>query len=253
MQYAHLLDVDDIRTVATHQTAGIHTVVCDGLHLTAQHVTCNGTAALVEHIDIIVFCLDVIKVVEFHGQLQIAVVVHQVDDLGVLGHHLVVRLHRVALGEHKAALRVFQQDSQYCDGVRHSQSDKGDKDAFGIEIAETVVGGSDFKIGDEGVAHRDNHDLEKQPQEVEPEGEMPALSDDPVHQHAAQNQEHGACPYESRRDEEIVASSHLKPCRFREGDVCGEKHQCEQRRDDDIKHLADGFRQAFRRLGYQSL
>ncbi len=87
-----------------------------------------------------------------------------------------------------------------------------------------MVGGMNLKIGDQGVAHRDDHDFYKQPKKVEPEGEMSAFSDDPIHQHTAQRQKHGACPYESRCDEKIVASAHLKPCRFREGDIGGQKH-----------------------------
>ena len=161
MEHTYFLDVDDIGSVAAHQTAGIHAIICDGLHFAAEHITCDGAAALVKHIDIVILSLDVIQIVELDGQLQIAVIVHQVDDLGVFGHYLVVRLHRVALGEHKALSRVFQQDGQYGDGVRHRQSDKGDENAFGIEIAETMVGGSDFEVGNQRVAHRDDHDFEE--------------------------------------------------------------------------------------------
>ena len=81
---------------------------------------------------------------------------------------------------------------------------------------------------------------------------MSAFSDDPVHQDTAQCQKHHAGAYESGGDEEIVAFTHLEPCRFRERDVGGQKHQSEQRRDDDIKQLSDGFCQTFRRLRYQS-
>lgn len=252
VQHAHLLDVDDIGTVAAHQTAGIHAVVGDGLHLATQHVARNSTAALIEDIDIIVLRLDVVEVVELDGQLQVAVVVHQVDDLGVLGHHFIVRFHRVALGEHEALSCVFQQDRQYGNGVRHSQGDKGDEDALRKEIAETVVGGADLEIGNQSVDHRDDHDFEEKPEEIEPKGEMPALSDDPIHQQSAEYQEHGASAYKSGGDEEIVSSSHLEPCRFRERDVSRQKHQREQRRDNDIEHLSDGFGQALRRLRYQA-
>ena len=81
---------------------------------------------------------------------------------------------------------------------------------------------------------------------------MSALSDDPIHQQSAEYQEHGASAYKSRGDEEIVSSSHLEPCRFRERDVSRQKHQREQRRDNDIEHLSDGFGQALRRLRYQA-
>ena len=94
--------------MAAHQTTGIHAVVGDGLHLATQHVARNVAATLVKHIDVVVLRLDVIEVVQFDRQFQVAVVVHQVDDFGVLGHHLVVRFHRVALGEHQALSRVFQ-------------------------------------------------------------------------------------------------------------------------------------------------
>ena len=102
------------------------------------------------------------------------------------------------------------------------------------------------------MTHRDDHDFEEKPQEIEPKGEMPALSDDPVHQQSAEYQEHGASAYKSSSDEEIVSSSHLEPCRFRERDVSRQKHQREQRRDNDIEHLSDGFSQALRRLRYQA-
>ena len=81
---------------------------------------------------------------------------------------------------------------------------------------------------------------------------MPALSDDPIHQHSAEYQKHSSCTYKSGGDEEIVSSSHLEPCCFRERDVSRQKHQREQRRDDDIEHLSDGFGQALRRLRYQA-
>ena len=81
---------------------------------------------------------------------------------------------------------------------------------------------------------------------------MPALSDDPVHHHSAKDQKHSTRPDESGGDEEIMATSHLKPSRFRKRDVCGQEHQGEQRRDNHIKHLPDGFCQAFRRLSYQA-
>ena len=102
------------------------------------------------------------------------------------------------------------------------------------------------------MTHRDDHDFEEKPQEIEPKGEMSALSDDPIHQQSAEYQEHGASAYKSGGDEEIVSSSHLEPCRFRERDVSRQKHQREQRRDDDIEHLSDGFSQALRRLRYQA-
>ena len=81
---------------------------------------------------------------------------------------------------------------------------------------------------------------------------MPALFDDPIHHHSTENQKHSARPDESGGDEEIMATSHLKPSRFRKRDVCGQKHQGEQRRDNHIKHLPDGFCQALRRLRYQA-
>ena len=102
------------------------------------------------------------------------------------------------------------------------------------------------------MAHRDDHDFEEKPQEIEPKGEMSALSDDPIHQQSAEYQEHGASAYKSGGDEEIVSSSHLEPCRFRERDVCGQKHQRKQCRDDYVEHLPDGFSQALRRLRYQA-
>ena len=102
------------------------------------------------------------------------------------------------------------------------------------------------------MAHCDDHDFEEKPQEIEPKGEMPALSDDPVHQQSAEYQEHGASAYKSGGNEEIVSSSDLEPCRFRKRDVSCQKHQREQRRDNHIKYLPDGFCQALRRLRYQA-
>ena len=81
---------------------------------------------------------------------------------------------------------------------------------------------------------------------------MPALSDDPIHQYTAQGQEQHTRTDKSGRDEEIVAFANLEPCCFRKRDVCGKKYQREQRGDDNIEHLADGFCQTFRRLCYQS-
>ena len=81
---------------------------------------------------------------------------------------------------------------------------------------------------------------------------MPALFDGPIHHHSAENQKHSASPDESGSDEEIMTTSHLKPSRFRKRDVCGQEHQGEQRRDNHIKHLPDGFCQALRRLRYQA-
>ena len=115
-----------------------------------------------------------------------------------------------------------------------------------------MVGGLDFKIGNQRVAHRNDHDLEKKPKKVKPKGEMTALSDDPVHQDATQCQKHHARAYKCRSDEEIAAFAHLKPCRFRKRDVCGQKHQRKQGRDGDIKHLSDRFGQTLRRLRYQA-
>ena len=60
VQDAHLLDVDDIGAVATHQAAGIHAVVGNGLHLAAQHIAGNVAASLIKHVDIVVLCLDII-------------------------------------------------------------------------------------------------------------------------------------------------------------------------------------------------
>lgn len=102
------------------------------------------------------------------------------------------------------------------------------------------------------MAHRYNHDFEEKPQEIEPKGEMPAFSDDPIHQHSAEDQKHSACTYKSSSDKEIVSSTHLEPCSFRERDVCRQKHQRKQCRDDYIEHLPDGFSQALRRLRYQA-
>ena len=102
------------------------------------------------------------------------------------------------------------------------------------------------------MAHRDNHDFEEKPKKIEPKGKMSAFSDDPVHQQSAEYQEHGASAYKSGGDKEIMSSSHLEPCRFRERDVSRQKHQRKQRRDNHIKHLPDGFCQALRRLRYQA-
>ena len=81
---------------------------------------------------------------------------------------------------------------------------------------------------------------------------MPAFSDDPVHQHSAQGQKQHARPDKRGCDEEIVAFAHLEPCRFRKRDIGRQKHQREQRRDGNIQHLPDGFRQTLRRLRYQA-
>ena len=81
---------------------------------------------------------------------------------------------------------------------------------------------------------------------------MSALSDDPVHQYSAEDQKHRTCTHKSGGNEEIVSSSDLEPCRFRKRDVSCQKHQREQRRDNHIKYLPDGFCQALRRLRYQA-
>ena len=161
VEHAHLLDVDDIGTVAAHQRAGIHTVVGDGLHLAAEQIAGDDTAPLVKHVDVVVLRLDVIEVVELDGQFQVAVVVHQVDDFGVLRHHLVVRLHRVTLGEHEALSGVFQQDRQYGDRIGDRQGNKSDEDTFGIKVSKTMVCGLNLKIRDEGMTHRNDHDFEE--------------------------------------------------------------------------------------------
>ena len=81
---------------------------------------------------------------------------------------------------------------------------------------------------------------------------MSAFSDDPVHQHPTQCQKQHARAYKCSSDEEIAAFPHLKPCRFRKRDVGCQKHQCKQGRDGNVKHLPDGFSQAFRCLCYQA-
>ena len=81
---------------------------------------------------------------------------------------------------------------------------------------------------------------------------MPTLSDDPVHQHTTQGQKQHPRPNKSGGNEEIAAFAYLKPSRFRKRDVSRQEHQCEQRGDDNIKHLADRFCQTLRRLCYQS-
>ena len=102
------------------------------------------------------------------------------------------------------------------------------------------------------MAHRDNHDFEEKPEKIEPKGEMSALSDDPIHQHSTEDQKHRTSTHKSGGNEEIVPSSHLEPCSFRERDVSCQKHQREQCRDNHIKHLPDGLCQALRRLRYQA-
>ena len=81
---------------------------------------------------------------------------------------------------------------------------------------------------------------------------MPTFFDEPVHQYATQRKEHHAGAYKRGGDEKITAFAHLEPRCFGERDVGSQKHQSKQRRDDDIDDLADGFRQALRRLRYQS-
>ena len=81
---------------------------------------------------------------------------------------------------------------------------------------------------------------------------MPYPWDEPVHQYAAECQKHHAGTHEGCRDEEITSSAHLKPCRFRKRYISGQKHQREQRRNDNINDLTGRVGQAFRRLCDQS-
>ena len=81
---------------------------------------------------------------------------------------------------------------------------------------------------------------------------MSHLSDEPIHQHSAQRQEQHARTNKSCSDEEIIAFPYLEPSCFRKWDVSGQKHQCKQRRNGNIKHLSDRFCQAFRCLRYQA-
>ena len=79
---------------------------------------------------------------------------------------------------------------------------------------------------------------------------MPALSDDPIHQQSAEYQEHRTGAHKSGGDEEIVPSSHLEPGCFRKWNICRQKHQRKQRRDDDIDDLTGRFGQTLRSLRY---
>ena len=53
---------------------------------------------------------------------------------------------------------------------------------------------------------------------------MPAFSNYPVHQYAAQSKEQHTGSHERCCDEEIVAFAHLEPRCFREWDVGGQKY-----------------------------
>ena len=95
-------------------------------------------------------------------------------------------------------------------------------------------------------------DFQEQPKDVEPHWEVPQLLDGEGHQHAAASQEKRARADKSHRVKEVAVGAELEPCRIRKGNIGGEKHQSKQRGNDNIKHLADGFCQTFRRLRYQA-
>ena len=252
VQHTHLVDVDDVGAVAAHQAAGIHAVVLDGLHLAAQHVARNNAAALVEHVDVVVLRLDVIQVIELDGQFQVAIVIHEVDDLSVLGHHLVVRLHQVALCEHQPLLGVLEKHHQVGDDVWHRQGDESDEQTLGEDITEAISCRLDLEIRNAGVKSRDDHNLDQQPQDIRSQGKMPQLLDSEGHQHTAAGQKEGTDTDESHRVHKVTVGAQLEPCGVGKRRVNREKHQGEQGGDNHIQRLPDGFCQTLRGLRYQS-